>query len=56
MDIEKIDIKDAHNRVLAENIYSFHDSPPFDKSAMDGYAVWRKIRLEHLIIIINILN
>jgi len=26
MDIEKIDIKDAHNRVLAENIYSFHDS------------------------------
>ena len=39
MDIEKIDIKDAHNRVLAENIYSFHDSPPFDKSAMDGYAV-----------------
>ncbi len=39
MDIEEIDIKSAHNRVLAENIKSFHNSPPFDKSAMDGYAV-----------------
>jgi molybdopterin molybdotransferase len=37
--IESIDIEEAHNRVLAEDIYSFHNSPPFDKSAMDGYAV-----------------
>lgn len=36
---EEISIKDAHRRVLAEDIYSFHNSPPFDKSAMDGFAV-----------------
>lgn len=36
---EVISIKDAHKRVLAEDITSFHDSPPFDKSAMDGFAL-----------------
>ena len=35
-DIEEIPIHDAHKRVLAEDIIAFHDSPPFDKSAMDG--------------------
>lgn len=39
MDTEKINIKDSYMRVLAEDIKSFHNSPPFDKSAMDGYAV-----------------
>ena len=29
----------AVKRVLAEDIYSKIDNPPFDKSAMDGYAV-----------------
>ncbi|WP_409200205.1 gephyrin-like molybdotransferase Glp [Methanobrevibacter sp. DSM 116169] len=38
-DLEEIDLKDAHKRVLGEDIYSFHDSPPFDKSAMDGFAI-----------------
>ena len=38
-DIEEIPIHDAHKRVLAEDIIAFHDSPPFDKSAMDGFAV-----------------
>ena len=38
-DVEEISIKDAHRRVLAEDIIAFHDSPPFDKSAMDGFAV-----------------
>ena len=38
-DIEEISIADAHKRVLAEDIISFHDSPPFDKSAMDGFAL-----------------
>jgi molybdopterin molybdotransferase len=38
-DIEEISIYDAHKRVLAEDIMAFHDSPPFDKSAMDGFAV-----------------
>ena len=38
-DIEEIPIYEAHKRVLAEDIIAFHDSPPFDKSAMDGFAV-----------------
>ena len=37
--IEEISINDAHKRVLAEDIIAFHDSPPFDKSAMDGFAL-----------------
>ncbi|MCF0226731.1 MAG: molybdopterin molybdotransferase MoeA [Methanobrevibacter sp.] len=36
---EIIPIKEAHKRVLAKDILSFHDSPPFDKSAMDGFAL-----------------
>ena len=36
---EIISIHDAHKRVLAEDIMAFHDSPPFDKSAMDGFAL-----------------
>lgn len=39
MGYEEIPLKDAHKRVLAEDIISFHDSPPFDKSAMDGFAL-----------------
>ena len=38
-DIEEIPINEAHKRVLAENIFAYHDSPPFDKSAMDGFAI-----------------
>ena len=38
-EIEEIPIFEAHKRVLAEDIIAFHDSPPFDKSAMDGFAV-----------------
>ena len=38
-EIEEISIHDAHKRVLAEDVMAFHDSPPFDKSAMDGFAV-----------------
>lgn len=36
---EKIFIEDSVNRVAAEDIYSRIEMPPFDKSAMDGYAV-----------------
>lgn len=39
LDTEIIDLKDSHLRSLAKEVYSFHNSPPFDKSAMDGYAV-----------------
>ncbi|MBE6509480.1 MAG: molybdopterin molybdotransferase MoeA [Methanobrevibacter sp.] len=38
-EIEEIPLFEAHKRVLAEDIIAFHDSPPFDKSAMDGFAV-----------------
>ncbi|WP_220607737.1 gephyrin-like molybdotransferase Glp [Methanobrevibacter oralis] len=41
-EVEEIPIVEAHKRVLAEDIISFHDSPPFDKSAMDGFAVIAK--------------
>ena len=37
--VEDIPLSQAHKRVLAEDIISFHDSPPFDKSAMDGFAL-----------------
>ena len=36
---EFIPLKDAHKRVLAEDIVSFHDYPPFDKSTRDGFAL-----------------
>lgn len=39
MDTETIDLKDSQGRVLAHAVFSYHNSPPFDKSAMDGYAV-----------------
>ncbi len=38
MDDEVINIEDALGRVLFEDIISELDSPPFDKSAMDGFA------------------
>lgn len=39
MDTETIHVKDSQGRVLAHSIKSYHNSPPFDKSAMDGYAL-----------------
>ncbi len=36
---EVIDIKDGNSRVLAQKITVLIDVPPFDRSAMDGYAV-----------------
>jgi len=36
---EEAEILDALDRVLAEDVYSDTDIPPFDNSAMDGYAV-----------------
>jgi molybdopterin molybdotransferase len=36
---EQVSISDALGRVLAEDVESLHDLPPFDASAMDGYAV-----------------
>ncbi|MEA2350210.1 MAG: molybdopterin molybdotransferase, partial [Thermoleophilaceae bacterium] len=36
---EEIALADALGRVLAEDVAAPHDLPPFDASAMDGYAV-----------------
>jgi molybdopterin molybdotransferase len=36
---ERVSIREAHNRVLAADAVSAHDVPPFDRAAMDGYAV-----------------
>lgn len=38
-DTEKTNLENAYNRVLAENITAPFDSPSFDRSAMDGYAI-----------------
>ena len=38
---EQIDFNLANGRVLAEDIFSDMDMPPFDKSAVDGYACRR---------------
>ena len=49
---ENVDIGCAANRVLAEDIKSDMDMPPFDKSAMDGYAC-RRDDLENELVVIE---
>jgi molybdopterin molybdotransferase len=41
MTVERVALMDALGRVLAEDIASDMDMPPFDKSAVDGYACRR---------------
>ncbi len=36
---EQIDLVNSTNRILAEDVYSDINLPPFDNSAMDGFAV-----------------
>lgn len=36
---ETVSLRDSSDRVLAESLTTPHDSPPFDKSMMDGFAV-----------------
>lgn len=36
---ESVPLARAHNRVLAKPLVATHSQPPFDASAMDGYAV-----------------
>ncbi len=38
---EPVDFMEAQNRVLAEDVFSDVDMPPFDKAAMDGFACRR---------------
>ncbi|MEJ6980454.1 molybdopterin molybdotransferase MoeA [Pedobacter sp. P351] len=37
--IEVIDLTEADGRVLAEDMFADRDYPPFNRSAMDGYAI-----------------
>ena len=37
--VENISLENAHRRVLSEEIISMLNSPPFERSAMDGYAI-----------------
>lgn len=37
--VEEIKLEEAYSRVLSQKIISNLDSPPFDRSAMDGYAI-----------------
>jgi molybdopterin molybdotransferase len=42
---ERVSILDARDRVLAEDIVAPRNIPPWDNSAMDGYAVrWKDVR------------
>ncbi|MFC1693635.1 molybdopterin molybdenumtransferase MoeA, partial [Candidatus Latescibacterota bacterium] len=46
--IENVDIDLALNRILAQDVISDMDMPPFNKSAMDGYACRREDILNEL--------
>src|SRR5574341_2619799 len=48
--VEKVGLLDALGRVLGEDIIAARDNPPWDNSAMDGFAVrWEDIKQEHAI-------
>jgi len=46
LDSERVSLADSLGRVLAEDVVSDVDMPPFNKSAMDGYAC-RRADLSH---------
>ncbi len=48
--LEKVSILDVLGRVLGEDIVAERDNPPWDNSAMDGFAVrWEDIKQEHTV-------
>ncbi len=48
--LEKVGLLEALGRVLGEDIIAARDNPPWDNSAMDGFAVrWEDIKQEHAI-------
>ncbi len=49
---EKVELKESVGLVLAEDIFSDTDMPPFDKSAVDGYAC----RKEDIDIILEVIE
>ncbi len=54
---EKVGLLDALSRVLAEDIIAERDNPPWDNSAMDGFAVrYEDIKQAHAITTPTVLN
>ena len=53
-DTERLELKDALNRVLAEDIISPIDVPAHDNAAMDGYAFNSKALEEKTEITLNV--
>ena len=49
---ERIDFEESVNRILAEDICADMDMPPFNKSAMDGYAC-RRCDLSEILTVIE---
>ena len=48
--LEKVAILNTLGRVLGEDIVATRDNPPWDNSAMDGFAVrWEDLKQEHVI-------
>ena len=48
--LEKVAILNGLGRVLGEDIIATRDNPPWDNSAMDGFAVrWDDLKQEHAI-------
>ena len=48
--LEKVAILNTLGRVLGEDIVATRDNPPWDNSAMDGFAVrWEDLKQEHAI-------
>ena len=39
--VESVNLSESLGRVLAQDVFSYMDMPPFDKSAVDGYACRR---------------
>ncbi|UCG59416.1 MAG: molybdopterin molybdotransferase MoeA [Phycisphaerales bacterium] len=48
---ERVDLAVALNRILAEDVTSDIDVPPFDRSAMDGYACRRTDLASELLVV-----
>lgn len=46
LDTEKLELQNALNRYLTENIYSSINLPLFSQSAVDGYAICAKKAIE----------
>lgn len=39
LEIEEVDLLNSLNRILADDVYSDINQPPFHNSAMDGFAI-----------------